>query len=529
MKTNVASQANLNYWLKSILNEKWIFYTLVLVNAWPLFSLQYFPTLDGPAHLYNSLLINEILFNDNSIVTEFFVLNISLLPNWIGHALLSLLRLFLPGHFAEMVLVIGFFILLPILFRRLVKTINPSNTYLCFLILPFTYNFIFMLGFFNYSLALLLMMVVLNYWIRNKDKEHSIKTKITLFLMFTCLYFSHIIVFVMSLFVLVIYVVIPLPKKTNRKDSFKRSLTQNHLKSLVITASIPLILSIFFIFEQNAMSGFNSSNLNQLLYELFTFQLLIVFDSILERPYTLTLSITILLLLLSRIYIRINHPPKNSEYDVWITISLLFLLLYFIAPNYSGSGGYYSVRLLILFYFFLILWLNFQKGYKKLDLLLAVPFLVASYQLSEFKVLKMDGHEKLARSISDVSQLIEKNAVIWPINNTNNWYYGHISNYVGAGTSFIILENYEAITNYFPIKWVDGFMPSDAFTPNNNSPYFTLKHNKESILNGWPIDYILVLGSLQRHNISDGRKEKAIKMDYSLIEKNEHIELYRLK
>src|SRR6185295_1290073 len=86
--------------------EKYIFSTLVLIHLIPVCSMHFFPTLDGPAHLYNSNLINWMLSEKQALATTCFYFNPVLVPNLSGHALLCVFNFFLPAYLAEKLVLI---------------------------------------------------------------------------------------------------------------------------------------------------------------------------------------------------------------------------------------------------------------------------------------------------------------------------------------------------------------------------------------------------------------------------------------
>ena len=55
--------------------EPYYFYFFLLINLIPVLSFKFFPTVDGPAHLYNSNLIVELLKNPESTINDFFAFN----------------------------------------------------------------------------------------------------------------------------------------------------------------------------------------------------------------------------------------------------------------------------------------------------------------------------------------------------------------------------------------------------------------------------------------------------------------------
>jgi len=80
-----------------------LFWILLAVNIYPIFSVTYFYTGDGPAHLYNATLINDLLFAENPFSNGFFEIRSLFIPNMGGHALLSSFLHFFDPAMAEKV------------------------------------------------------------------------------------------------------------------------------------------------------------------------------------------------------------------------------------------------------------------------------------------------------------------------------------------------------------------------------------------------------------------------------------------
>ena len=88
--------------------ENWFFLSVTILNLSPIFIGEFFSTMDGPAHLYNSNLINRLLFE--SKLNDFFIFNQEPIPNWTGHIFLSVINKFAPAFITEKGLLIFFFL-----------------------------------------------------------------------------------------------------------------------------------------------------------------------------------------------------------------------------------------------------------------------------------------------------------------------------------------------------------------------------------------------------------------------------------
>src|SRR6187549_2575351 len=136
--------------------EKYFFFSLSIINLIPVLFYKFFPTLDGPAHLYNATIINQLLAG-NEYLEKFFRFNPEPVPNWTGHFLLSCFNLLLPAFIAEKLLLVLYLLGLPFSFRSLIKTIASGNVFISYYIFPFTYSFLFFLGFYNFCVGLVFL------------------------------------------------------------------------------------------------------------------------------------------------------------------------------------------------------------------------------------------------------------------------------------------------------------------------------------------------------------------------------------
>lgn len=115
--------------------EYYFFYVFLVINLLPILVFKFFPTVDGPAHLYNSRLIIELL-GQNSLLDNYFIFN-EIAPNWLGHILLSFFQLLFPAYIAEKCLLLIYFIGFPVSFRAFIKIQPDHNNTLIYLVFPF--------------------------------------------------------------------------------------------------------------------------------------------------------------------------------------------------------------------------------------------------------------------------------------------------------------------------------------------------------------------------------------------------------
>lgn len=144
--------------IRKIMKYEWVlFYLITLLNLLPAIQVDFFPSLDGPAHLYNANLIHELIFSNSAVLNEFYVFNSEIVPNWGGHFILAFLYSFFPGVWVNKLFIGICLLLLPVSFRFCVKKINKDAVFTTYLIFPFTYTFMFCLGFYNFYIGLIVL------------------------------------------------------------------------------------------------------------------------------------------------------------------------------------------------------------------------------------------------------------------------------------------------------------------------------------------------------------------------------------
>jgi hypothetical protein len=180
------------------------FALLIVLHLVPIYSFKYFPSCDGPAHLSNADILREYHRPDYPIFREYYVLNKNFEPNLLGHLVLVGLMYFLPMLVAEKVLLSGYVILLPISIRYALCAIRPDAGFLAVLAFPFIYNFLFHMGFYNFSYSLTMFFFVVGYWLKYREGFTPRKT-VVLTILTLVLYSSHIVSLVAAYVMVILF------------------------------------------------------------------------------------------------------------------------------------------------------------------------------------------------------------------------------------------------------------------------------------------------------------------------------------
>jgi hypothetical protein len=181
---------------RALSSETSAFWLLVALYLLPIWAFHYLPTQDGPSHLYNARIIKE--YGGSAAGYEaFFELRNEPLPNLTSHLLLAALLYLLPPLLAEKVLVSLYVVGFAGAFRYFLGAFGTRCRPLSWAGLLFVYNRCFWMGFYNYCLSVALLWFILGYCLRRRATL-SLPQAAALMLLFTAEFFTHLIGFFLA-------------------------------------------------------------------------------------------------------------------------------------------------------------------------------------------------------------------------------------------------------------------------------------------------------------------------------------------
>ena len=135
---------------------------VVAAQLVPVWAFTYFPSMDGPAHVANNPAAEGW--------HAYYKLAKRPDPNLAGHLLLAGLMTVAPPLIAEKILLSLYIVGLPLAFAYALRAIRPGAASAAILITPFTYSYVLHTGFYNFCLSLVVLLVVLGYWMRHRER-----------------------------------------------------------------------------------------------------------------------------------------------------------------------------------------------------------------------------------------------------------------------------------------------------------------------------------------------------------------------
>lgn len=477
----------------------------VLIALWPIFATDYFISFDGPFHLYNSRIFNDLISGD-TFMQQFYQLNPSPTPNYLALLTISALMTIFNAAWAykifHLILIICLFVSFWSWHGRFTK-----NSALLFL--PFLFSALFFNGFYNFVFAFVLLFLTLKHY--EFTKKRDLKFYITIGLLLAATYFSHSIVFLFLGLTLLHYEVFML---IIRKQDFKKTLMQ---LSYLFLCSLPCLLLAYF-FVSNRAAEVNYLEAAELLKRLFTGYAIYTREAYLNTYKTIFICSTYLLTVLLAIYRFRNKTFETSDYFLFTAFTTL--ILYFVLPDSVGYASVFSVRIEYFFWILIISWISRNMDiYQPIKIAFLTLFLIfGSVQIfTNFSYWKKLDHD--AQKLLEAGSHISNKTLVYPIFASNTWEHSHISNLLGAEKNILLLENSSAKNGYFPVLYKSQFEKQLETNPGLQITEGEKRYN---------IDYVLKVGKSTFNSAKDEVIYNSAKQKGKLVFQNELVELWAL-
>jgi len=538
---------NIKKWQRA---ELLIFTVLTFINMMPFVATRFFPSMDGASHLSNSNIINQLVFYHNNLFSQFFAINPEPVPNWTAHLMISLLTLVMPAFLAEKILILVLLIGTPFAFRSLVQTVSPKQTLFSFLIFPFTHSMFFFFGFFNFCIAVMLFLVTLNYWLRHEHQALKFRQTITLILLVSLTYFSHIVIFGTLLIIMAMHIITRatmdiLCKKNEKKIIFRQLFKK--VMTITIAALIPTVLFVYFFYSRPGIREVTYTGLSELFNFLVTVRPLISLNVSIEGKFTVILFYMFVALVaigalaflirIIRSIIKKSDPEHQNDEPLlprfnfwWLLVSMaVLLLLYFRLPEAYGTASYTNLRIGFVFFLVTIVWISTFRIPWYFGLMAAFTGLCVNTLLIRYYTPGINDLGKLAVSCNKAADFVAPNSLVLPIYCMDNWFTGHFVDYIAVDKPIVMVYNYECASGYFPVIWNENQKP-DYYLGNPSVPEkfinFELTKGNPSL----KLDYVFIVGQYDTNkDWFFSTLHKILTDDFVRVYEAENCSLYRNK
>jgi hypothetical protein len=255
------------------------------------------------------------------------------------------------------------------------------------------------------------------------------------------------------------------------------------------------------------------------------------YDSEVGFAHIILYTLCVLLLMVCVAFFRKRKQAVQFQ-PFWLAPSLIVLLLFFVFPDWIASGGFISIRW-ALFFFLMIIILIAAKGLPPIQLVFPIAILLTTH------LFFISYHNEQTKSLSDdaetlvkAEEFMEENAVLLPLNYSNNWIQINHACYMATKKNIVCLDNYEPTKPHFPLMWKQGEQVYDLMQKygNRNPPCIDIDNYERATHH--KIDYLSRFCFNGDTNDScTALIELALKKRFELIylSENKKIELYKRK
>jgi hypothetical protein len=420
----------------------------------------YLPTTDGPSHVYNAWILRQYgNTREYPLFQQYYEIDWRPIPNWLSHAVLTLLLFPLDPRTAEKVLVSGYVVLLAGAARFLAGSVDPDRRWLAWLALPLVYNQLLHLGFYNFCLSVGFCLLSVGTWWRHRGCP-GLGLALKLNLLLLLCWFSHIVSLVVALASIGVLWLVTLKG---------RPLKQHLLHILILAPQV--ILPLWFIQAQGGGSIPAETSTRILWLFLLSFRVLYTFGR--EQTW-IGIAMAVLFLGLVALTLagkrrRDGSPPVWREEDGFLLLGLLAVVLYFASPEGMAGGILLKNRLSLFPWLLVIPGLAPRLGRPGRTGVIAALGIITAIQVlllvHWYRLLQPEirGFMAAAAPIEPDSRvlplLFKRTATAVPVGALS-----HALGYVDVEKGLVDWGNYEAMTGHFPVRFRPEAGLSDIFT-----------------------------------------------------------------
>jgi hypothetical protein len=520
---------------------------LAMVLLLPVWINTYFVTLDGPCHLYNAnILRNMVLGQNTDFFGRFYAFNQDYVPNWFSHIVLAGLLNFCSPPIAEKLLITGYIIAFTGFSWLLANQINNNNRLLAFVALPFVYTYVLQKGFYNFSFGLVFMLLLLWFHFTYQNRLRVWMFVCIETLLFTITYFVHPFGYLLAGGILFMYTF--LASFINRQPwGLWLSAVFKKLVPLTIAVLPSAVMMLLFFLSRTAEPARPNPETQDKLWEFLYQVTAIVNLTSAEEPYTEFVFRLFTFLLGTGLVVKLLRR-RFSPYDSFLFMAAATLWFYFKAPASFAGGGMINQRLMLIPFIIIIFWFVSVDLPKLISMLASFAAIVVTIGLL---TVRMPVHAKASDLTEDylsAATYIKPYSTVLPLSynhygterqgrniTSSIWIFFHSLDYMGSSRPLIMLGNYEAATNHFPLVWKPNKDPFIHLGKNegieSTPPCVNFDQYRQA--SAEKVDYVLLLcypGQYMNHYCTIDVQDKLNK-DYTVVytSPSSRTRLYELK
>ncbi len=463
---------------------------LLVVHLLPVWGFKYFPTQDGASHVYNAYVVKEYHNPENYRLREVYERNATVFPNWTSHALLLVLLYLFPPMICEKIVLTLCIGLLPLSLLYFLKGVAKRNIVFGLVGFLYAYNYLLHMGFYNFVLSMSLFFFTLGYWWRIKDRLR-LAHLVVIYALLMATYLTHYHSYALLLLSLSLFSVFTSGYDVLRQmwGSHVRVRLRDglaHLKPALtfLGALIPayfILFSYYFYLTSEHGGHREHKGVAWLIDYLFSMKSLVSFRDehvLIGQLLLLFFAFTAVVTIVMRVRDAARPGAQRWTRLVMPTDGFLIMagfttLLYFMLPWAGYSGGWINDRFHIYIFLFLLPCFTLPRhryvNYGTATVLILLSLWHLGYNVHTYTLLNRDIAAALA-----LPEMVEHDTIL--TSEPSEWGgvsdslgfepkyvepFGHIECWLAVHKGIAYLDNYEATTDHFPIRYKRRELPAD--------------------------------------------------------------------
>jgi len=447
--------------LNSEIPAGYIFFICIHIGL--IWLLPYSPTQDGPSHIYNLVILKDLL-NGSKEWGHYYTYQLSAVPNLGFHLLAYPMLQFFSPFIAEKLFISSYIILLGSSVPFFLHTFNKTSFPFIYFVFPIIFNFNLFMGFYSYVIAVPIFLIAFS--ISWKIRDRSATYKFVFFnLTGLIIFYFHIIPFIFFLLSLLCITIV-------QSKGFKRAVF-DQLKLLSIISPSLLVLLFYLIrgkksFLPDFAYLFSLSRYIYLRNDLFFFST-VTFSPWQMFPGFIFTGLFLCFFILS-VYILLKNPDEgwikirdiSASDKVLICLSCFLLLIYFVTPFRFGGGDFFNQRFPWVIFIILLPLLRINKKFFSERFVLVSIVSVAVLFFAFNSIILWQQSSKVQKFLSGLNSGLPKGAYVMTYKQRDpkaGWprvdVLIHAASYYGIFKGCVDIGNYETGLDYFPVKFKD--------------------------------------------------------------------------
>ena len=331
--------------------EPFLFVLLLALHLAVIWIFPFIPTQDGPGHQALAFILRQYDQPGAGLLHQYYLPNREALPNWFVFFLMSRVLAFVSVPLAEKILLTAYVLLLPLAVRYALRALEPRAAFLSVLAFPFTYNFLFQMGFFNFCFSLAAFFFTLGFWLRSAERM-TLPRIGGLALLVLWVYFCHPVTLVMTVAALLALAAWRMLLDLRAAPAPLLAAARRWLLAPLLACLPALVLMGSFVGRRTG------AQISMLPLWVKVKHLAGLYSLASLNRWTILLAALTALLFyavaLACLWARGRRPPATA--DGLLLVAILAAAIYFAAPSDIAGGGFINHRLNLFPFLALILW-----------------------------------------------------------------------------------------------------------------------------------------------------------------------------